>query len=105
VTLFGEDMIKYLTSDREPMADQSMSTAKVHLDEPMSFIGAAYQSRNDSKTAALAKPAPTWVPAHKSWSPGTHCPGCRHLNRLEGVFSKWLSWSVPLPDSLSGLRL
>lgn len=44
MTLFGEDMIKYLTSDREPMADQSMSTAKVHLDEPMSFIGAAYRN-------------------------------------------------------------
>ena len=47
MTLFGEDMIKYLTSDREPMADQSADATKVQHGEPVSFIRVTYRKMGE----------------------------------------------------------
>lgn len=41
----------------------------------------------------------------QSWEPGASCTACRHLNRLESVLPRWLSWSKSLPDSWSGLKI
>lgn len=41
------------TPDRKPMADPTIGTMTVQLDEPMGFTGAAYRSRNDSKLLHL----------------------------------------------------
>lgn len=40
---------------------------------------------------------PAWVMAHRCYKLGIHFKTYRLLNRLETVFSRWLSWSDALP--------
>lgn len=53
-----------VTSDREPMADQSTATIKVQHGEPMNFVWVAYsdmgevlQEQNDTPKVTLAEVA------------------------------------------------
>ena len=59
------------TPDREPTTDQSKDTIKVHLGEPMNFIGVTYRNmggelltgKEMTKTDAPPKPTPVCVTA------------------------------------------
>lgn len=77
-----------LTPEREPTTDQSTDTIQVHLDEPMSYAGVTYGSRNIFKTASLPNATPTWVTSHKTGS-STGSTG----------------WSVSFPGLLAVLNL
>ena len=65
------------------------TTDKVHLGEPVSFIGVIYMGEG-SLTGPETTPwqlhhlLPAQVTAPKRWEPGAHYTACRPLSRLEG---------------------
>lgn len=63
-------------------------------------MGEGYlQEQNDSETAV----SPSTRDSSQRLELGAHCTACRQLVMLESNLSRWLSWSVFLPGSLSEL--
>lgn len=83
-----------LTPDREPTTDQSKDTIQVHLDEPMSYPGVTYGSRNVFKTASLPKATPGWVISHKA----------RDLEYTAESAGSSTGWRVSFPGPLAVLN-
>lgn len=61
-----------------------------------------YRSRKDSKQLHH-QPSLAWATAHKSWKSGAYCTAYGQVDRLEGVLSRRLSWSEPLPGMFVSL--
>lgn len=102
-----EEMNKCLfTPDRESMTEQTDIT-KVQLSKPMHFTGlliglrvSGYLEKQKCFTDnSITKAHPNTGDSSQSRKPEAHCTTCSHLDRLESVLSKWLSWSEPLLGS------
>lgn len=96
---------------RDPETNQSMDTANVKFDEPMSFTRITYQSISDSKAAGAT---PAWVTTHKSWETwgkqhslhAVHQVGeCPLPNDCGLDLFPRLSWFLLLPDIWPCLRV
>lgn len=81
--------------------NEQMST-KVHLSEPVNFIGVTYGSVGEQLLRGAESPQrqlkahQSVGDTHRGWKPREHCTSCVQFNRLEsGCQTSWLISASP----------